>query len=142
MPGYRLVEERMLLPFQSEGLVPHPNRIGFLDYMRELRHDHFPFPAGYQLLVVGLEDVLLAAGNHLPEVASFIHGTLVPRANELDSLAVQVQLLFTYPFHLADDFWIAPGVPTRLSLRPIFGRPRRVPLKGSAEFFFVGFNLT
>jgi len=45
-------------------------------------------------------------------------------------------------FHLADDFKIVPGVPPRLSLRTIFGKPRRVPLKGSAEFFFVGFNLT
>ncbi|MDR4485404.1 MAG: hypothetical protein R3B95_19765 [Nitrospirales bacterium] len=142
MPGYRLVEERMLQPFQSEGLVPHPNRMGFLDYMRELRQDQFPFPSGYPLLVVGLEDVLLAAGTHLPEVASFIHRTLVRRANELDSLNIQVQLLFTYSLHLADDFWIAPGVPPRLSLRSIFGRPRRCPLGGSAEFFFVGFNLT
>ena len=77
--------------------------------------DHIPFPAGYALLVVELEDVLLASGNHLSEVASFIHATLVLRANELDSLAIQVQLLFTYPLHRADDFWIAPGVPSRLS---------------------------
>jgi len=142
MPGYHLVEERMLQPFHPDGLEPHPTRMGFLDYMRELRQDHFPFPAGYNLLVVGLEDVLLASAPHLQEVSSFIHATLVRRANELNSLAIHVQLLFTYPLHLADDFWIAPGVPSRLSLRQIFGRPRRVPLQGSAEFFFVGFNLT
>ncbi len=68
MPGYHLIEERMLKPNNPDGIEPHPNRKGFLDYLRELRQDDFPFQRGYKIAVVGLEDVLLAAGNKLPEV--------------------------------------------------------------------------
>ena len=62
MPGYHLIEERMLKPNNPDGIEPHPNRKGFLDYLRELRQDDFPFQRGYKLAVEGLEDVLLAAG--------------------------------------------------------------------------------
>ena len=76
MPGYHLIEERVLKPNNPDGIEPHPNRKGFLDYLRELRQDDFPFQRGYKLAVVGLEDVLLAAGNQLPEVEDYIHRAL------------------------------------------------------------------
>ena len=41
--------------------------MGFLDYLRELRQDEFPFPRGHRIVVEGLEDVLLAAGDPWPK---------------------------------------------------------------------------
>lgn len=143
MPGYRLIEERMLKPFQADGIEPHPNRTGFLDYLRELRQDTFPFPRGYKLRVEGLEDVLLAAGDHLQEVESFIHDILAARANELGSVMnTDVQVIFRQRLQKSNDFWVEAGVKKRLSLRRIFGNPIRQEGPNGTEFFFVGFNLT
>lgn len=143
MPGYRLIEERMLKPFRPDGIEPHPNRKGFLDYMRELRQDPFPFPRGYKMRIEGLEDVLLAAGAQLTEVESLIHRTLVNRANELNSvMGTDVQVIFRDKLQKSDDFWVEAGISKRLSLRRIFGTPIRRQGPNGTEFFFVGFNLT
>lgn len=143
MPGYHLIEERMLTPFHPDGIEPHANRKGFLDYMRELRQETFPFPRGYRLCVYGLEDVLLAAGDRLREVEGFIHDTLAQRANELDAvMGTNVQVIFPSRLQLADDFWVEAGLNRHLSLRRIFGRPKRLSGPNGTELFFVGFNLT
>jgi hypothetical protein len=142
MPGYRLIEGRMLKPFNPDGIEPHPNCKGFLDYLRELRQDSFPFPRGYKLRVDGLEDVLLAAGDRLPEVQSFIHNVLASRANELYSvMGTDVQVIFHQRLQLAADFWVEAGLRRHLSLRQIFGTPRRLQGPNGTEFFYVGFNL-
>lgn len=143
MPGYHLIEERMLKPFHADGIEPHANRKGFLDYLRELRQESFPFPRGYRLCVYGLEDVLLAAGDKLPEVEGFIHHTLAGRANELDAMmGTNVQVIFRPHLQLADDFWAEAGLKRHLSLRRIFGTPTRLQGPNGTEFFIVGFNLT
>ncbi len=143
MPGYHLVEERMLKPFQPNGIEPHPNCKGFLDYLRELRQDPFPFPRGYKLRVEGLEEVLLAAGDQLQGVEGFIHNILAARANELYSLmGTNVQVIFRQRLQRSDDFWVEAGLKKHLSLRRIFGAPSRQHGPNGTEFFLVGFNLT
>jgi hypothetical protein len=143
MPGYHLIEERMLKPNNPDGIEPHPNRKGFLDYLRELRQDDFPFQRGYKLAVEGLEDVLLAAGNQLPEVEAMIHNVLSSRANELNSImGTNVQVIFRDKLQKSDDFWVEAGMQRHLSLRRIFGSPRRYKSPTGIEFFIAGFNLT
>ncbi len=143
MAGYHLIEERMMKPFNPDGIEPNANRKGFLDYLRELRQDSFPFPRGHKILVEGLEDVLLAAGNSLPEVEGRIHGILTSRANELESImGTNVQVVFKDKLQKSDDFWLEAGMQKHLSLRRIFGTPRRYRSASGTEFFIVGFNLT
>lgn len=143
MPGYHLLEEDMLQPRRSDGIAPHANRMGFLDYMRELREDTFPFPQGHRLLVYGLEDVLLAAGSKLTEVEAMIRAVLAARANELNSMmGTNVQIVFRDHLRRADDFWLEAGINRHLSLRRIFGTPSRQSGPNGTEFFYVGFNLT
>lgn len=143
MPGYHLIEERMLASCRSDGINPHPHRRGFLDYMRELRQETFPFPPGFRLRIEGLEDLLLAAGDRRQEVEAFIHDTLVRRAGELDAtMHASVQIIFRQRLQLADDFWAEAGLNRHLSLRRLFGRPTRLPGPNGTEFFAVGFNLT
>jgi hypothetical protein len=140
--GYFLLEEKQMQPFKPRGFPPNPVRMGFLDYTREIRQETFPFPEGHKLLVVGLEEVLIAAGDHLQEIEAFIHDTLARRANELNSYRIGVQIVFRRPLKSARDFWFELGGGKQLSLRRIFDSP---PLRSDLadnEYYFVGFNLT
>ena len=142
MSGYFLIEEKQMQPFKPKGFPPNPVQMGFLDYMRELRQETFPFPEGRKMLVVGLEEVLIAAGDQLQVVEGFIHGTLASKANELNSFRVGVQIVFRRTLRSAQDFWFELGGGRRISLRRIFDSP---PLKSDFagnEFYFVGYNLT
>ena len=142
MAGYFLLEEKQMQPFKPRGFPPNPVCMGFLDYMRELRQETFPFPEGHELLLVGLEEVLIAAGNHLEEVEGFIHYTLAKNANEMEKRRIKVQIAFRRPLKSAADFWFERGGGKRISLRRIFDSP---PLKSDLagnEYYFVGFNLT
>jgi hypothetical protein len=131
----------MMKPIKPDGMDVHPNRRGFLDYLRELRQDVFPFPRGYKIVVEGLEDVLLAAGDSLAEVEDRIRGILTSRANELESMGTNIQVIFRDKLQKSDDFWVEAGVNRHLSLRRIFGSPKRFNRNGT-EFFIAGFNLT
>ena len=143
MPGYHLIEEDMLQPRRQDGIVPNVNRMGFLDYMRELREDTFPFPSGHRLLVYGLDDVLLAADSNLQEVEAMVRTVLAARANDLNSImGTNVQIVFRDHLRRSDDFWLEAGINRRLSLRRIFGTPSRQSGPNGTEFFYVGFNLT
>jgi hypothetical protein len=143
MAGYYLIEERMMKPHNPDGIEWNPNRTGFLDYLRELRQDPFPFPRGYRIVVEGLEDVLLAAGNSLPQIEDRIHAILTSRANELESImGTNVQVIFKEKLQKSDDFWVEAGVNRHLTLRRIFGAPRRYRSPNGTEFFIAGFNLT
>lgn len=142
MPGYVLIEEKYLRPTKMDGFPANPDPIGFLDYLRELRQETFPFNDGKRLRIVGLEDVLIAAGEKQRDVDAFIHQILLSKANELESfLGTRVQIVFQRPLCLADDFWIDHGK-TRISLRGIFGSPKKESDQNGNEYYLVGFNLT
>jgi len=143
MPGYVLIEEKMLKPYRPQGFEPNPIRMGLLDFMRELRQEEFPFTGDQpKLRIVGLEEVLLAAGPNLLEVSLFVRHTLTSRANEMGKTMGSVQIIFRNALKRADDFWFELGARQRITLRPIFGSP--VPfVNGSGnECYQVGFNLT
>lgn len=142
MPGYLLIEERYLRPAKQDGFEANPEPMGILDYLRELRQETFPFNEGKRLRIVGLEDVLIAAGEKQTEVDAFIHQILVGKANELNSLlGTTVQVVFQRPLCRADDFWIEIGR-TRISLRGVFGSPDKKSDQNGNEYYLVGFNLT
>jgi hypothetical protein len=144
MGNYLLIEEKMLKPYRPNGFPSNPQRIGFLDYLQELRQEVFPFTSENKLLIVGLEDVLLAAGSgeNLLKVSLEIRAILTSRANELNSNFGQVQISFRRPLKKADDFWIELGGNQRVSLRPIFGSPSFQIGPSGTEFYLAGFNLT
>jgi hypothetical protein len=145
MPGYLLIEERWLQPYRDKGFPPNPVRMGFLDYMRELRQEVFPFTHGPKPRIVGLDDVLLAAGTgeNLLKVSVFIRSILAGKANELEANNLGwVQVVFRRPLRRADDFWFEPGGNQRVSLRPIFDSPMKETDSAGNEFYRGGFNLT
>lgn len=141
MAGYLLVHESMLQPNKANGIAPHPHRLGLLDYLREMRQDVFPFAPGQKIHIVGVEDVLLAAGDGLDDVISYIHRTMTSRASELEKMGGFVQVVFRRRLVRADDFWFEHGA-QRISLRRLFDSPQRQVDRLGNEFYTVGFNLT
>ena len=119
-------------------------RMGFLDYMRELRQEVFPFNRAQKLRLVALEEVLLSAGGgeNLLRVSLDIRNILTSKANELEANMGWIQVVFRWPLKRADDFWFDPGGGRRVSLRPIFGSPVRENGVAGNECYRVGFNLT
>ena len=141
MAGYIIFEKRFLQPQKSDGVAPNEVRMGFLDYLRALREEPFHFPKSYKIIIDGVEDVLIAAGDNRDAVASYIHDMLASRANELERMGGQVQIVFKWKLNQADDFWFEVGQ-ERYSLRRLFGTPKkRVDGLGN-EYYPVGFNLT
>lgn len=142
MAGYILFEQKFLQPRKSDGIAPNEVRMGFLDYLRALREEPFHFPKSYKIIIEGVEDVLIAAGDKREDVASYIHDMLVSRANELNSrMGGQVQVVFKWKLNQADDFWFEVGQ-ERYSLRRIFGSPKKHEDRAGNEYYPVGFNLT
>lgn len=140
MAGYLLIETKFLKDERESGIEPNQVRMGFLDYLRELREEPFHFPRGHKILIEGVEDVLIAAGKNRDSVSSYIHDLLASRANELERMGGYVQIVFKRKLNQADDFWFEVGL-ERVSLRRIFGSPHKQDRAGN-EFYLVGFNLT
>lgn len=141
MAGYLLIERRFMQPNKENGVAPNAVQMGFLDYLRELKDEVFHFPKGHKMLIEGIEDVLIAAGENHDDISFYIHDLLASRANELENMGGYVQIVFEWPLNQASDFWFEPGRERRISLRAIFGSPRKQVDAGN-EFYTVGFNLT
>jgi hypothetical protein len=139
MAGYMLIEKTMLKPYKADGVVPHEREIGFLDYLRELRQDVFPFARGAKLRVVGLEDALLAAQDR-KQLCAEIHDILSSRANELNNMGGYVQIVFEWALSYGEELWFTRGI-ERVPLRALFGNvsPER---EGAVVYYIAGFNLT
>jgi hypothetical protein len=143
MSGYMLIEEGMMQPYRSNGIRPNPVRMGILDYIRELRDEVLPFDQEHRLMVVGLEEVLLAAGPRLMEVSLRVRTFLTSKANELDAANIGwIQMVFRRSLRRADDFWFESGGGKRITLRPIFDSPMRETDAFGNDYYRAGFNLT
>jgi hypothetical protein len=142
MAGYLLLEEKHMQPIKPRGFPPNPVRMGFLDYTRELRQEPFAFPEGHKLMVVGLEEVLIAAGDRREEIEAFIHHTLASRANELNAYRINIQIVFRRPLMSAHDFWFELGGGKRISLQRIFDSPQVQCDSAGNEYYYVGYNLS
>ncbi len=140
MAGYMLIEKKMLKPHKVDGIPPNAQEVGFIDYLRELRQEVFPFPSGSKLRLTGFENVLLDAEDRV-EIGAEIHRLLVARANELHRMGGFVQVVFEWPLYFGDELWFERGPRERIPLRGVFGRAKRGQ-EGSNIYFLTGFNLT
>lgn len=139
MAGYMLIERKMLKPHKADGIQPNLQELGFLDYLRELRQEVFPFQPGARLRVIGFEETLLAAADR-EEIAAEIHKRLAARANDLERMGGFVQVVFDWPLHFGQELWFERGR-ERVELRSVFGNVRREQ-DGSNVYYLAGFNLT
>jgi len=139
MAGYMLIEKKMLQPHKVDGIPPNAQELGFIDYLRELRQEVFPFARGSKLRLIGFESVLLDAQDRV-QIGADIHRLLVAPANELNRMGGFVQVVFEWPLFYGDELWFERGR-ERIPLRGVFGRAKR-DQEASNVYYLTGFNLT
>lgn len=91
MPGYRLIQAAA----RAAVAETTASSIGFLDFLRELQEDPFPFAKFSHWSVAGLEEVLFAARPADKELACEIHRQLNRAAPDLEKRLLDVQIVFT-----------------------------------------------
>ena len=144
MPGYQLIERKYLHPNRSDGKGVKPNnrRIGFLDFLRELQKDEFPYHEETKLLVVGLEDVLLFARPGMENTAKQIHKLLQSAARDFESHDCgRVQILIRTELRRGETLNVIHPTAT-LPIYLIFGSPPRETDKNENVYYLCNFNLS
>jgi len=141
MPGYQLIEVRNLSPNKNNGVLPYENKIGFLDFLREITQEPLPFPKFYRLQVSGLEEVLFAARPYQEEMALKIHKLLRQAAQSLEKKLIEVQIIFRGRLMRGENLWVEYRN-TKLPIGHIFGSPIRQMDSHGNLFFKTNFNLT
>lgn len=146
MPGYLLTQFKHLSPPlpEGKGIKANTRRIGFLDFLRELEEDMFPYHEESRLLVVSLEDVFLYARRtgKMEEMARKIHAKLQRVAGEFEKHnCPNVQVVFRLDLVRGDTLRVRhPAVEMPIYL--IFGSPPPETDRNGNVFYRCAFNLS
>lgn len=142
MPGYQLIQQRSLLPPNPKGIPANKQRIGFLDFLRELEQDEFPYDAESSLLVVGLEDVLILGRSSMEDTCKYIHGKLQRAAKHFEGRNCgYVQIIFRNELVAGATLRVIhPTV--ELPIHLIFGSPPYETDRDGNVFYRCAFNLS
>jgi hypothetical protein len=144
MPGYVLVEQKHLTPplSKGKGIKANSRSIGFLDFIRELKAETFPYHDETRLLVVGLEDVLLSSRPDMENEARKIHQILQKAAKDFDRKSCpNVQIVFRNPFIRGAKLEVEHPA-GKLPIYLIFGSPPSDTDKNGNVFYKCSFNLS
>ena len=144
MPGYQLVEMKYLSPPLpvGKGLPANRRRIGFLDFLRELQQEDFPYHEETSLLVVGLEDVLLAARPDMATMASRIHHILQQAAGDFERFNCGwVQIMFRNELRRGERLNVIYPREVEIPIHLIFGSPPATRDNGFVHYR-CAFNLS
>lgn len=142
MPGYDIFELRYLKTHQgAEGLDPHENKIGLLDFLRELKSGAEGIARNSSYLVMGLDEVLYLAGREeRRETALFIHTIFQIAAQALQRKNIEVQIVCKGTLIPGDSLWLKYRG-EEISLNTIFGTPTKRDIR-NCPVYFSGFNLS
>ena len=141
MPGYEIIEISSMQPYNPEGIVPYEIRIGFIDFLREIRNEANDIPRLSSYMVIGLEDVLfLTKPEERHSMARKIHDILQSGASALQRKSIQVQITCKGRLMRGDTLWIDYRG-ERLDIELIFGSTTKQTTNGT-DWYFTGFNLS
>jgi len=141
MPGYEIIELASMQPYNPEGIVPYEIRIGFIDFLREIRNEANDIPRLSSYMVVGLEDALfLTKPEDRHSMARKIHDILQSGASSLQRKSIQVQITCKGRLMRGDTLWIDYRG-ERLDIELIFGSTTKQTTNGT-DWYFTGFNLS
>lgn len=119
----------------------HENRIGFIDFLREIRNEANDLPRLSSYMVVGIDDVLyLARPEDRRLIARKIHDVLQSGASALQRKNIQVQIICKGRLMRGDTLWIEYRG-ERLDIELIFGSTTKQTTNGT-DWYFTGFNLS
>ena len=141
MPGYHLLEHGTPLPGQDDTASRAAERIGFLDFLRELAGDEPTIPRFWNVTVVGLEEVLFAAAAEAEALAREMHRRLCNAARTLEKRLADVYVLFRGRLQRGDDLW-SEYRGARLLIGHLFGSPPPQTGPDGRRVYFTNFNLT
>lgn len=144
MPGYFLVEHQYLSPPKPEGqgITANPIRKGFTDFLRDLEFEEFPYNENTNLLVYGIEDVLLYARPDTEDMAKRIHKTLQRAALKFEkSNCPWIQIVFRYKL-VKGRTLIEEMKPENQPVYLIFGSPVAQSDGKGNVFYTASFNLS
>lgn len=123
MPGYQLIEQKYLDPPKGNGIKRNSSRIGFLDFLREIGQEDFPYNEHSSLIVVGLEDVLLFSRPKMNEQAREIRRLLQGAAGNFERYNCGwIQITFRNSLRRGENL-IVQHITGDLPIFLIFGSP-------------------
>lgn len=141
MPGYAIIEHSSLKTQNPDGLEEYENKIGFIDFLREIKNEANDLPPLSSFMVIGIDDVLYFTDQkdrHL--IARKIHHILQSGASSLERKKIQVQIVCKGKLKKGETLWIEyRGV--KLDLELIFGSTSKHSYKG-VDKYSTGFNLS
>jgi hypothetical protein len=141
MPGYKIFEESYLDSYREGGISPNENKIGLLDFLRELKSGAEAIPRLSSFMVVGIDEVLFQTSPGERERFSLtIHRTLQSAAQTLEKKKIEVQICCKGKLFKAESFWLEYRS-DKIPLDTIFGTPTRLNIRG-CPVYSVGFNLS
>lgn len=141
MPGYEIFEKKLLKPYKEDGITPHDIKIGFLDFLREIKNDAEAIPPLSSFTVIGIEEVLYRAlPDERQKLARIIHNILQRAASTLEKKKIQVQIACKDKLIRGDSLWLEYRG-ERLPIDFVFGSTTTIDIRG-AKAFKTGFNLS
>jgi hypothetical protein len=141
MPGYILVDHTQLDPLKENGIQPYREIIGILDFLREISEEEFQLPRFAEIRLVGLDDVLFAAGSESRELAKDIHRRLQRAASNMEKKNITIQVVFKEAIRRGNTLWVDYRG-ERLPIDVIFDSPLpNNDARGNISYR-VHFNLT
>jgi len=136
MPAYLLVEKKSLTPplQEGKGIPANTQKIGFLDFLRDLEKDEFPYNENSQLMIVGIEETLLAASPDIHTAAIQIRNLLQKAANRLSNCnCSDIQIVFRGTLQRGDQL-VVRHVPQDIPIYLIFGTPIQEEIYGEKVY--------
>jgi hypothetical protein len=141
MPGYYLIEAGSPLPPAVANAEADPERLGFMDFLRELAGEEADVQPFWTVVLVGLEDLLFMAGPDAESLALDIRRRLRAAASLLErrnvTAVVEVRGTLQRGAELRLEYRNK-----QLPLGHIFGAPHPQTYAGGRHFFSASFNLT
>ena len=141
MPGYEIVERSSLKPFNPNGFEEYENKIGFIDFLREVKNEANDLLTLSSYMVIGIDDVLYFANpSDRHSIERKIHSILQTAASSLERKKIQVQIVCKGKLKKGETLWIEYRG-DKLDLELIFGSTHKHSSSG-LEKYMTGFNLS
>ena len=142
MPGYKIFEKSFLKPYRPNGIESYPNKMGILDFLRDVTNQALELPKFSKYQVVGIDDLLyMTKLEERRELAHNIHRQLGSAAQDLQRRLMDVQVICKGKLIRGDTL----SLKYRDELLPldlVFGDLKKQVDPNSNEFYQASFNLT
>ena len=141
MPGYEIIERSSLKSYNQDGIEEYENKIGFIDFLREIKNEANDLPPLSSYMVIGIDDVLYFTDlKDRHSVARKIHNILQAGASSLERKRIQVQIVCKGKLKKGETLWIEYRG-EKLDLELIFGSTSKHSYRG-IDKYMTGFNLS